>query len=126
MGGVVPTPFRFIHAADLHLDTPFEGIAGPAPKVAEALREASLQAWDRLVQLALDEEVLFVLLAGDIYDGADRGVRAQIRFVNGLRRLDQAGIRTFIVHGNHDPLSGWSAVHEWPATVTIFGSRAVE
>lgn len=126
MGGMVPTPFRFIHAADLHLDTPFEGVAGPAPEVAEALREASLQAWDRLVQLALDEEVLFVLLAGDIYDGAERGVRAQIRFVNGLRRLDQAGIRTFIVHGNHDPLSGWSAVHEWPATVTIFGSGAVE
>jgi DNA repair exonuclease SbcCD nuclease subunit len=79
-----------------------------------------------LVQLALDENVLFVLLAGDIYDGAERGVRAQIRFLSGLRRLDEAGIRTFIVHGNHDPLSGWSAIREWPAHVTIFGSRAVE
>jgi DNA repair exonuclease SbcCD nuclease subunit len=122
----VPTSFRFIHAADLHLDTPFEGVAAPAPQVADALREASLQAWDRLVKVALDEQVLFVLLAGDIYDGAERGVRAQIRFVSGLKRLDQAGIRTFVVHGNHDPLNGWSAIREWPTTVTVFGSRKVE
>jgi exonuclease SbcD len=122
----VPASFRFIHAADLHLDTPFEGVAKPASEVGVALREASLQAWDRLVQLALDEEVLFVLLAGDIYDGAERDVRAQMRFVKGLKRLDQAGILTFIVHGNHDPLGGGSVIREWPASVTIFGSRKVE
>lgn len=122
----MPASFRFIHAADLHLDTPFEGVAKPASEVGVALREASLQAWDRLVQLALDEEVLFVLLAGDIYDGAERDIRAQMRFVKGLKRLDQAGILTFIVHGNHDPLDGGSVIREWPASVTIFGSRKVE
>lgn len=122
----MPRSFRFIHAADLHLDTPFQGVAKPAPEVAVALREASLLAWDGLVQLALDGDVLFVLLAGDIYDGAERDVRAQMRFVKGLKRLDQAGIRTFIVHGNHDALSGGSAIREWPDAVTIFGSRKVE
>ena len=109
--------FRFIHAADLHLDTPFQGVAGPAPEVATALYEASLQAWDNVVDLAIEREAAFVLIAGDIYDGADRGVRAQLRFLAGLKRLDEAGIRSFVVHGNHDPLDGWSAIREWPAGV---------
>jgi len=118
--------FRFVHAADLHLDTPFQGIAGPAPGVAQALQEASLQAWDNLVTLTIEDEAAFLLIAGDIYDGADRGVRAQLRFVDGLKRLSAAGIETFIVHGNHDPLDGWSAVREWPDGVTVFGCEAVQ
>ena len=121
-------PFCFIHAADLHLDTPFEGIAGPAPRVAEALKEASLQAWDALVQLTLDEQAAFLLLAGDIYDGEERGVRAQLRFVQGLRKLSEARVPVFIVHGNHDPLHGrrgWSAVREWPEGVTVFEAGEV-
>ncbi|MDI9600264.1 MAG: DNA repair exonuclease [Acidobacteriota bacterium] len=122
----MPHAFRFIHAADLHLDTPFQGVARPAPGVARALREASLEAWERLVDLALERRVLFVLLAGDIHDGAERGLRAQIRFLAGVRRLDEAGIRTFVVHGNHDPLDGWSAVTGWPAGVTVFGAQRVE
>ena len=118
--------FRFVHAADLHLDTPFQGIAGPAPGVAQALQEASLQAWDNLVALTIEREAAFLLIAGDIYDGADRGVRAQLRFLAGLKRLDEAGIRTFVVHGNHDPLDGWSAIRQWPAGVKVFGSDEVE
>jgi len=118
--------FRFVHAADLHLDTPFQGIARPAPGVAQALQEASLQAWDNLVALTLEREAVFLLIVGDIYDGADRGVRAQLRFLAGLKRLDEAGVRTFVVHGNHDPLDGWSAIREWPAGVKVFGPDEVE
>ena len=118
--------FRFVHAADLHLDTPFQGVAGPAPEVAKALYEASLQAWDNVVDLTIAREAAFLLIAGDVYDAAERGVRAQLRFVDGLRRLDAAGIRAFIVHGNHDPLDGRSAIHDWPAGVTAFGCAEVE
>ena len=118
--------FRFVHAADLHLDTPFQGIAGPAPGVAQALQEASLQAWDNVVALSIEREAAFLLIAGDIYDGADRGMRAQLRFLAGLKRLDEAGIRSFIVHGNHDPLDGWSAIEKWPAGVKVFGPGEVE
>lgn len=114
--------FSFVHAADLHLDTPFRGVQASAPFVAEALREASLQAFDSIIELALDRKVDFVLFAGDIYDGQERGIRAQLRFLDGLKRLDEAGIHSLIVHGNHDPLeSGWSAVTTaWPERVTIF------
>ena len=60
---------RFLHAADLHLDTPFTSVGGYPDRVGAALREASLEAWEALVQTALDRRVAFVVLAGDIYDG---------------------------------------------------------
>ncbi len=117
--------FRFVHAADLHLDTPFEGLARVSPAAAALLRDASLRAFDAVVKLALEREAAFVLLAGDLYDGEERGVRAQLRFLQGVERLAKHGIRTFVVHGNHDPLGGWSAVRHWPPEMTIFGSQVV-
>lgn len=117
--------FTFLHAADLHLDTPFVGLSRGSEAVGEALRDASLVAFDRLVQLALDEEVAFVLFAGDVYDGAVRGLRAQLRFRRGLERLSAAGIPSFVVHGNHDPLEeGWAAIRRWPEGVHVFGWQA--
>ncbi len=119
--------FRFLHAADLHLDTPFEGVARGAPAIAQSLRDASLVAFDRLVDRAIAEGVAFVLFAGDVYDGPERGLRAQLRFRRGLERLSEAGIASFIVHGNHDPLEqGWSAVRSWPPGVHVFGAAEVE
>jgi len=120
--------FSFVHAADLHLDTPFRGIGRAAEYVSEALRDASLEAFDRLVELAIDRDVAFVLLAGDIYDGPERGVRAQLRFYRGLERLNDASIYSFVVHGNHDPLlTGWSAIRDtWPDLVKVFGHDRVD
>ena len=118
--------FRFIHAADLHLDTPFVGVRRAAPEVADALREASLDAWDALVDLAVERNAAFLLLAGDIYDGPERGVRAQVRFLRGLLRLEEANVRVFMVLGNHDALEGWSVVEKWPANVHLFAPDRVE
>ncbi|MCB0971585.1 MAG: metallophosphoesterase, partial [Acidimicrobiales bacterium] len=98
-------PFSFLHAADLHLDTPFTNVGGFPDHVADALREASLQAWDQLVEEASRRQVAFVLLAGDLYDGAERGIRAQRAFLDGVTRLADEGIRTLLVHGNHDPVA---------------------
>jgi len=117
--------FRFIHASDLHLDTAFDGIAAKNERLAERLREASLQSWDRLVDLTIKRDASFLVLSGDLYDGPDRGLRAQLRFLKGLERLSERGISTFIVHGNHDPLEGWSAIRQWPEKVTVFGSSQV-
>jgi DNA repair exonuclease SbcCD nuclease subunit len=118
--------FCFVHAADLHLDTPYDGVGLASSAVAEALREASLDAFDDLVRLTLDRAAAFLVLAGDIYDGAERGIRAQLRFLNGLRRLSEAGIAVFVAHGNHDPIGGWPGVRAWPPGVRIFGSQEVE
>src|SRR5258705_4380426 len=123
----MPEPtFRFVHAADLHLDTAFAAIGRAAPEIAERLRDASLEAFDALVRLAIEREAAFVVFAGDIYDSADRGVRAQLRFLRGVERLGERGIPVFVAHGNHDPLDGWSAVRRAPHNLVVFGGEAVE
>ena len=118
--------FRFLHAADLHLDTPFSRLTGVPERVATRLRDASLRAFERLIEVAIEEKVAFVVLAGDIYDGAERGVRAQLAFRDGLARLAEVGIQTFVVYGNHDPINeGWSAIDSFPPEVTVFGADEV-
>jgi DNA repair exonuclease SbcCD nuclease subunit len=119
--------FCFVHAADLHLDTPFKGVSAKAPEVAKALREASLDAFDQVIELCLGREAAFLVIAGDVYDGAVRGLRAQLRFRDGLERLSEAGVRSFVAHGNHDPVEeGWSAVERWPELVHVFAADQVE
>lgn len=114
-------PFRFVHAADLHIDSPFRGLRDVDRRVGERLRESTFEAFRNLVNLCIDEQVDFLVIAGDIYDGADRSVRAQLRFRDGMRRLSEAGIATYIVHGNHDPLDGWLSSITWPDGVHVFG-----
>lgn len=116
----------FVHAADLHLDTPFEGVGRLDEALAERLRTASLDAFEDLIDLTLQRGAAFLVLAGDVYDGAERGLRAQLHVERGVRRLAEAGIRTFVAHGNHDPvLTGWQLVTSWPDEVHVFGHEDV-
>lgn len=115
--------FSFIHAADLHIDSPFSGLQEEQERVARLLRDSTFKAFDNLVDAALRSSVDFVLIAGDVYDGQDRSLRAQLRFARGLSRLADAGISSFVVHGNHDPLDGWSTALRWPPKVHIFRDR---
>ena len=114
---------RFVHAADLHLDSPFTGIRSAAPEnVAQALYRATFEAYEKIVDLCIDEGVDALLVAGDVYDGADRSLRAQQAFIRGLQRLDEAGVRSFVCHGNHDPLNGWEAQLVYPDSCHRFGA----
>lgn len=117
---------RFVHCADLHLDTPFRGLSYVAPDVASALNGATFQAYDSIIALAIAERVDCVLIAGDVYDSSDRSLRAQFSFRDGLKRLDDHGIPAFVAFGNHDPTSGWGNTLEWPATVHVFRSSEVD
>jgi len=95
--------FKFVHAADLHLDSPLRArTAGPLQRIFE---DATFAALRRIVDLCLAEKVEFLLLAGDLFEYRDKSVRARLELRRQLGRLDAAKIRTFIVHGNHDPLS---------------------
>ena len=115
---------RFVHAADLHLDSPFKGLRGEAPpEVAEVLYSATFKAYENIVDLCIKEQVDALLVAGDIFDGADRSLRGQVKFVDGLNKLDRAGIRSFICHGNHDPLDGWEARIPMPPGCHRFGAE---
>jgi DNA repair exonuclease SbcCD nuclease subunit len=117
---------RFVHTGDLHLDSPFLGIGQAAPeRVATALRDATLRSWDRIVGLALDQHVNAVFVAGDVFEGANRTLRAQIAFRDGLERLARERIPSFVVSGNHDPLSGWEPAVAWPELAHRFGADEV-
>ena len=115
--------FSFIHVSDLHLDSPFSALSEDNPVLAASMRSATFEAFEKVVQLCLDKRVDFLLVGGDVYDGADRSLRAQIRFRDGLKRLHDTGIHSFIVHGNHDPLDKWSNSLEWPSSVHLFNDR---
>ncbi len=113
---------RFVHAADLHLDSPFTGLkAAASENVARTLYDATFDAYTKIIDLCIAERVDALLIAGDVYDGADRSLRAQRKFVDGLEKLHDAGIRSFVCHGNHDPLNGWEARLTYPSSCHRFG-----
>lgn len=114
-------PFSFIHTADLHLDSPFVGLCQMDGTIASLIKDATFRAFDNVVDLALRHKVDFLLVAGDVYDASDRSLRAQLKFADALKKLAEAGINSFVCHGNHDPLDGWSAALRWPEGVHIFG-----
>lgn len=111
----------FVHAADLHLDSPFAGLRHMQPEVAALLQQATFDAYHNIIDLCIEERVDALLVAGDVFDSADRSLRAQVQFAAGLHTLHKAGIRSFICHGNHDPLNGWEARIDMPPGCHRFG-----
>lgn len=115
------TVAKFLHAADLHLGAPLESLGDSIDaETAERVKQLVNQSFDRLIDVAIGEGVDFVVLAGDVYDNADRDPGAQRRFLLGLRRLTGAGIKVFMVHGNHDPLTKDVKAGVLPDGVVVF------
>ncbi len=118
--------FTLLHTAELRLDAPFAGIGHPPPAVAAVLRDASLAAFDALVEAAIGARVAAVLVGGGVCDGLERGVRPQIRLHAGLERLAAHGIRVHVALGRRDPPDGLAAIGAWPRGVTVFRRGAPE
>ncbi len=95
----------FVHASDLHLDAPLGSLGRLDLQRRAILAGRASKAWGNLVDLCIRREASFLVLAGDIFDRAAAGVGVQSSFRKGLKRLAEAGVRVFICHGNHDPLS---------------------
>ena len=111
---------RFIHAADLHLDSPFVGLKNVPEAILHKMKEAPFLAFRKLIEEAIARKVDFILLAGDLYDGENRSLRTQVRFRREMERLLEHGIHVYIIHGNHDHLGGkWVAV-DLPENVHVF------
>lgn len=117
---------KFIHTADLHLGSPFSGIASMDTDVRALLSRAGYDAYERIIGAAIEHAVDFVLIAGDIYESANQRIAEQLRFHKGLERLDAAGISVYIVCGNHDPAHGWSREIVWPESVHFLSSDTPE
>ena len=117
---------RFIHASDLHIDSPLRGLDRYDGAPVERLRSATRSALERLVDKALAERVDFLLLAGDIYDRDWQDFHTGLFFRGQMVRLERAGIRCFIVQGNHDAQGVISRQLTLPSNVTVFSSRAAQ
>lgn len=122
----VAVPFTFIHAADLHLDSPFKGLTKVSDAVRDRLRDSTFVALQRICDIVNNERIDFVVFAGDLFDAADRSLRAQLRLQRTLGEITSNGTQVFIVYGNHDPESGRKAKLDWPEGVYVFGSADVE
>ena len=114
---------RFIHAADLHLDSPFKGLKQLHPDLFEFIYQATFQSLANIVTLAIEEKVDFLLISGDIYDGDNQSVKAQAFFRDQMRRLDQVAIPVFLLHGNHDYMDQDISRLQLPKNVTLFGDQ---
>jgi DNA repair exonuclease SbcCD nuclease subunit len=117
---------KFLHAADIHLDSPLRGLERYEGAPVEEIRSATRRAFENLVALAIEEEVAFVLLAGDLYDGDWKDYNTGLFFSAQMARLQEAGIRAFLIAGNHDAASQITKVLRPPAHVKVFSTKRPE
>jgi len=118
--------FTFLHAADIHLDSPLQGLDKYDGAPVEEIRGATRQALRNLVTTAIEEEVAFVVIAGDLYDGDWRDFNTGLFFVQQMVRLKQAGIPVFGVTGNHDAANRITRQLPLPENVTFFSTKEPE
>jgi DNA repair protein SbcD/Mre11 len=114
--------FKFIHAADIHLDSPMRKLDYYEGVPVEKFRQATRRAFENLIQLAISESVAFVVIAGDLYDGDWKDYNTGLYLVSQMSRLRDAGISVFIVTGNHDAASNITKTLRFPDNVKIFPS----
>ncbi len=114
---------QFIHAADLHLDSPLLGLSEKSQDFAARVVDASRRAFDNLIQLAIDEEVRLVVIAGDVFDGGWRDYRTGQFFVERMRRLRAHGVRVVMIFGNHDAANPFASRLEFSDNVTVLPSN---
>jgi exonuclease SbcD len=120
------TLFRFVHTADIHLDSPLKGLADYERRAAERIRMATREAFDNLVGQVIDEEASFFIIAGDLYDGDWRDYQTGLFFVQQMGRLAKAQIPTFVLYGNHDAESQITRRLTLPENVKAFSTRRPE
>lgn len=118
--------FRFLHAADIHLDSPLHGLARYDGVPVDEVRRATRAAFDNLIRLAIEERVDFVVIAGDLFDGDWKDMSSGLHFARVMGLLHREGIPAFVLAGNHDAASVITRTVPWPPNVRLFGSRRPE
>jgi DNA repair exonuclease SbcCD nuclease subunit len=118
--------FRFLHAADTHIDSPMRGLGKYDDAPEAVLRDAQRRAFENLVALAIRENVAFVLLAGDIYDGDWPDFSTGNFFARQMARLGEAGIPVYLISGNHDAASKITRALTLPSNVKVFAADRPE
>jgi len=118
--------FKFIHAADIHLDSPLKGLEQYDGAPTTEIRGAARRALENLVELAIEESVRFVLIAGDFYDGDWRDYNTGLFFTQQMVRLREADIPVYLIAGNHDAANRMTRHLKLPDNVHLLSAGAAE
>ncbi|MEN2767728.1 metallophosphoesterase family protein [Ornithinibacillus xuwenensis] len=113
----------FIHAADLHLDSPFKGLSNVSETIFQEVRQSTFAALDNLVKAAIERNVDFVLLVGDLFDNEKQSLKAQIKLRNAFQELQRHHIEVYLSYGNHDYIKGNIYPITYPDNVHIFSGE---
>lgn len=116
--------FRFIHTADLHLDSPLKALRRRNADIADAVGVATRAAFERIVTKAIDEKVNALLISGDLYDGSTREMSTGLYLADCVRRLSEAGVHTLVIYGNHDAESVVKPPFPETDLLTVFKAKA--
>lgn len=114
---------KFVHAADVHLDSPLRGLEAYEGAPVERLRLATRRALENVVQLCLDEQAEFLLIAGDLFDTACRDFNSALSAANQMQRLHRAEIPVYLILGNHDSRDEMARQVPWPKNVVLFDHK---
>lgn len=115
----------FIHAADLHLDSPFRGLAHIPEPIFQKVKDSTFTALDRLVKTAIDKRVDFVVIVGDLFDNEKQSLKAQVRLRKAFEELQYHNIYVYLSYGNHDFIKGNIHPVTYPDNVFIFPEENV-
>lgn len=119
------TKLSFIHAADLHLDSPFKGLSDLPDEIFSAVKESTFVAFEKLIEEAIQRKVDFILLVGDLFDHERQSLKAQVHLRDGFEKLKEHGIYVYLSYGNHDFLRGNIYPITYPDNVFIFKEENV-
>jgi len=114
---------KFIHTADIHLDSPLRGLASYQNAPVKALRTATRDAFTNLIDEAIEEQVDFCIIAGDLYDGNWKDYNTGQFFIREMSRLNKAAIPVYLLHGNHDAESEMTRRLTFPPNVHWFDNK---
>lgn len=120
------SPYTFLHAADLHIDSPLRGLERYEEAPVEEIRAATRRAFENLVAFARESGIEFLVLAGDVFDGDWKDYGTGLWFTARLRELTEAGIRVYLAAGNHDAQGKMTLSLRYPEGVVTFGSKRAE
>lgn len=115
---------RFLHCADIHLDSPLRGLERYEGAPAEEVRGATRRAFENLIQIALRERVDFIVIAGDLYDGDWPDFNTGLFFAKAMAQLGESGIAVHVLRGNHDAASKLTRSLPLPRNVQLFPDKS--
>ncbi|MCY3886022.1 MAG: DNA repair exonuclease [Gammaproteobacteria bacterium] len=118
--------FKFVHTADIHLDSPMRGLTKYEGVAVDRLKTATREAFSNLISRTIDARPEFIVIAGDLFDGDWRDYNTGFFFVNEMARLRQAGIYAYVLYGNHDAQSQITKRLRLPENVKEFDHESVQ